>query len=178
MEFNSHTPPQSALYLVDRGPQGRWYRWFNADTNQWGRCGADMNEALENKDTTAVEFFPWLGPLTGPKLNPNKPMETVTDTVKDTVKSIKYPAKAAKPAKKMAKQRGVKQVIGDTTVYSIMKSAAKVVHPDGTVWFRADRQKWIAQWGGKQEAARPTAEAALKFLAKKYGVTGTVIPKE
>jgi hypothetical protein len=46
------------------------------------------------------------------------------------------------------------------------------------VWFRADRQKWVAMWNGKQEAARPTADACLKFLAKKYGVTGTVIPKE
>jgi len=52
---------------------------------------------------------------------------------------------------------------------------SNVSYPDGTVWFRADRQKWIAMWGGKQEAARPTSTKALEFLMKKYSVSGTVI---
>ena len=53
--------------------------------------------------------------------------------------------------------------------------APKSNYPDGTVWFRADRQKWIAQYGGKQEAARPTKEACLAFLKKKYNVDGVVV---
>jgi len=170
--FNTHKPTVSALYLVDRGAQGRWYRWYNAQTDQWGRCGIDMDEAVQNKDKTALDFFPWVGPLTGPNFATNKPVVEVTDTPAPKATKVKQ------PAKKMAKMRGVKQVIGDTKVYSIMKSKAKIVHPDGTVWFREDRQKWVAMWNGKQEAARPTAEACLKFLTKKYGVTGTVIPKE
>ena len=170
--FNTHKPTVSALYLVDRGAQGRWYRWYNAQTDQWGRCGIDMDEAVQNKDKTALDFFPWVGPLTGPNFKTNKPVVEVTDTPAPKATKVKQ------PAKKMAKMRGVKQVIGDTKVYSIMKSKAKIVHPDGTVWFREDRQKWVAQWNGKQEAARPTVEACLKFLTKKYGVTGTVIPKE
>jgi hypothetical protein len=32
-------------------------------------------------------------------------------------------------------------------------------------------------WAGKQEAARPTAEACLAFLKKKYNHTGAVLPK-
>jgi hypothetical protein len=49
------------------------------------------------------------------------------------------------------------------------------VHPDGTVFFREDRQKWIAMMNGKQEAARPTPEACLSFLKKKYNVDGIVL---
>mgnify|MGYP003350976762 FL=1 len=67
--------------------------------------------------------------------------------------------------------------VGNTRVGSIVKGS-KTLHPDGTVFFRADRGKWIAMWAGKQEAARPTAEACLAFLKKKYNHTGVVIPKE
>jgi len=56
--------------------------------------------------------------------------------------------------------------------------ADKPTFVDGQVFFRADRNKWIAMWAGKQEAARPTPEACLAFLQKKYNHTGTVIPKE
>jgi hypothetical protein len=52
---------------------------------------------------------------------------------------------------------------------------AKTVYPDGTVVFREDRQKFMAWFNGKAEAARPTQEAALAYLAKKYGITGTVL---
>ena len=59
-----------------------------------------------------------------------------------------------------------------------VKKASTAAHPDGTIFFREDRQKWIAMWNGKQEAARPTVEACMKFLKKKYNVDGVVIPKE
>ena len=58
-------------------------------------------------------------------------------------------------------------------------SQSKVIHPDGTVFFRTDRNKWIAMADGKQEAARDTAEKCVAFLAKKYPtLTPVVIPKE
>ena len=170
MQFNSDgNPTVSALYLVDRDKQGKAYRWFNAESDQWGMCGTDMNEALDNKDKTAVGFFPWVGPLTGKNFKPKSPVLEVTDD-----KPVKV-----KPAKqRMAKSKLVVTQVGNTKVGSIVKASGKVTHPDGTVFYRADRGKWVAMWSGKQEAARPTAEACLAFLQKKYNHTGTVIPKE
>ena len=85
------------------------------------------------------------------------------------------------PAKKMARQRTadvkaklVITTVGNTRVGSIVKGS-KTLHPDGTVFFREDRQKWIAMMNGKQEAARPTPEACLAFLKKKYNVDGIVL---
>ena len=171
MQFISdRNPTASALYLVDRGMQGKHYRWYDADTDQWSQWGWHMEDALANRDKpSAVEFFPWCGPLTGKKFDPEQPIKIVTD---ETETKPTKPAKAAKvkvPAKKMAKQR--------TAVVAAPKApkAPKSTHPDGTVWFRADRQKWIAQYGGKQEAARPTKEACLAFLKKKYNVDGVVV---
>ena len=162
MQFNTDSNPTvSALYLVDRDKQGKAYRWFNAETDQWGMCGTDMNEALDNKDKTAVGFFPWVGPLTGKNFKPKSPVHVVTEDKPTKVK----PAK-----KRMAKSTAAPKVK--------TPKAAKVTHPDGTVFFRADRNKWVAMWAGKQEAARPTVEACLAFLKKKYNHEGTVIPKE
>mgnify|MGYP003335469481 CR=1 FL=1 len=152
------------MYLVDRGAQGKAYRWYNADTDQWGMCGFDMNEATDNKDKTAVGFFPWVGPLTGPNY-------------KAAPAPVAAPATKA-PKKRMAKAKLVISQVGNTKVGSIVKASGKVQHPDGTVWYRADRGKWIAQWSGKQQAARPTAEACVAFLKKKYNVEGVVLPKQ
>ena len=181
MEFSSEKPTKTALYLVDRDKQGKWYRWYNAENDQWGMCGTDMNDALANKDNTStskiVGFFPWVGPLTGPKFNPN---QSVHEVAEDTPKQPKQ----KKVARKMARQRTadvktklVITKVGNTKVGSIVKGS-KTVHPDGTVFFREDRQKWIAMWNGKQEAARPTPEACLAFLKKKYNVDGVVLNKE
>ena len=166
MQFNTDSNPTvSALYLVDRDKQGKAYRWFNAESDTWGMCGTDMNEALDNKDKTAVGFFPWVGPLTGKNFKPKSPVHHVSNTDNP----VDFPK--VKPAKKrMAKSTAAPKVAAPKT--------AKVTHPDGTVFFRADRNKWVAMWAGKQEAARPTAEACLAFLKKKYNHTGTVIPKE
>lgn len=171
MDFISEGNPKvSALYLVDRGMQGKWYRWFDADTNKWGMCGFDMNEALDNKDgKNIVGFFPWCGPLTGPNFVPESPVHIVDED--NSAKPTKQP-KAVKTAKKrMAKSKVVVTKVGNTAA----KSSSKVIHPDGTVFYRADRAKWIAMMHGKQEAARPTAEACLAFLQKKYNVVGVVL---
>lgn len=166
--ISDRNPKHSALYLVDRGMQGKHYRWYDADTDQWSQCAWDMDEALANRDKpSAVDFFPWVGPLTGKSFNPELPTKVVTE---DAPKAPKVKVAKVKPAKKMAKQRTV-------AVAAPKTKQTKTVNqfPDGTVWFRADRQKWIAQWNGKQEAARPTKEACLKFLKKKYNVDGVVV---
>jgi len=168
MQFNDTKPTKSGMYLVDRGMQGKAYRYYNDKADFWGMCGFDMSEANENKDKqSAVGFFPWIGPLTGPNYNADAP---VADVVEDKVRKVK-PA-----AKKMAKMRGA---VAPTPVTKVktprVSTKASAVHPDGTVWFREDRQKRIAMMNGKQEAARPTAEACLKFLKKKYNVDGNVI---
>ena len=169
MNFNKDgNPTVSALYLVDRDKQGKAYRWFNAESDSWGMCGMDMNEALDNKDKTAVGFFPWIGPLTGPKFEPKSPVHIVTD--ENTYKVTKpVKRKAAKSAKLVITQ------VGNTKVGSIVKSSGKTIHPDGTVFYREDRKKWVAMWSGKQEAARPTPEACLAFLKKKYNHDGIVL---
>jgi hypothetical protein len=92
--------------------------------------------------------------------------------------------KPKKQSKRLAKQTGSKLVDSNTKVVTksntkVLKSAKsssiKVVHPDGTVFYRADRQKWVAVMNGKQEAARPTDEACLAFLKKKYNVVGVLL---
>ena len=167
MEFCSEKPTVSALYLVDRDKQGKAYRYYNADTDQWGMCGFDMNEALDNKDKTAVGFYPWVGPLTGKNFKPQAPVLVVED---DKPAKVAKPARGYETKKRMAKAK--------TVGAPVAPKSGKATHADGTVFYRADRQKWVAVWAGKQEAARPTAEACLNFLKKKYGIDGTVIPKE
>jgi hypothetical protein len=178
MNFSNDKPTKTALYLVDRGMQGKAYRFYNADTEQWGMCGYDMNDALEGKDNHStfdtVGFFPWVGPLTGPNLKLDRPLIQIEEP-----SQTKEP-KPKKVAKKMAKQSGanaklVITKVGNTKVGSIVKSSGKTIHPDGTVFYREDRQKWVAMANGKQEAARPTAEACLAFLKKKYNIDGIVL---
>jgi len=157
MNFNSEKPTQSALYLVDRGMQGKMYRYYNADNDTWGLCGADMNEAMQNKDTQSpVGFFPWVGPLTGPKFPVNKP--DVVEMTLPLVKASKATKSVVTKAPKVAKTTSTKQT-----------------YADGTVFYRADRQKWVAVWANKQEAARPTKEACIKFLEKKYNLKNPIV---
>lgn len=64
--------------------------------------------------------------------------------------------------------------VGNTKVGLVQVKApkapktAKVTHPDGTVFYRADREKWVVVVDGKQPAARPTKEAVVKWLAAKF----------
>lgn len=183
MEFKTDKPTKSALYLVDRGMQGKAYRYYNADIDKWGMCGYDFNEALEGKDNfntfETIGLFPWVGPLTGPNLKLDRPVHMV---------QIEEPepktTKQKKQSKRLAKQTGSKLVDSNTKVVTksntkVLKStksvSTKFVHPDGTVFYRADREKWIAMMNSKQEAARPTPEACLAFLKKKYNVVGVVL---
>ena len=89
--------------------------------------------------------------------------------IKPVIPSLKKVNKVATPATpKVAKPKVAKTA-----------SASKVIHPDGTVFFRADRSKWIAMANGKQEAARDTAEKCVQFLNKKYpALTANILPKD
>jgi hypothetical protein len=173
IEFKTDTPTKSALYLVDRGMQGKAYRYYNADNGKWGMCGYDFNEALEGKDNfntfETVGVFPWAGPLTGPNLKLDRPVHMV---------QIEEPesTKPKKQSKRLAKQTGSKLVDSNTKVVTksntkVLKSAksssTKVVHPDGTVFYRADRQKWVAVMNGKQEAATTNIRCVFSILEEK-----------
>jgi hypothetical protein len=111
--------------------------------------------------------------MTGPRFNP------ATGVADPEVKAPKV-AKVKPAARKMARQRTVTPTklviskVGNITVGSIVKGT-KTTHPDGTVFFREDRQKWVAMMNGKQEASRTSAEACLSFLKKKYNVDGIVL---
>ena len=86
--------------------------------------------------------------------------------IKPVIPSLKKVTKPATP-------KVAKPVVAKTA------SPSKIVHPDGTVFFRADRNKWIAMADGKQEAARDTAEKCVQFINKKYpGLTANVLPKK
>lgn len=190
MVFNTDTPTRTALYLVDRGMQGKYYRYYNADTDKWGMCGADMNDALKGKDNYStyeiVGFFPWVGPLTGPKLNPDKEMEMIVADAILTPKGPKAPKAAKAPkvakAKKVAKKivtKAAKRFETTPGLVSVAKTKVvtnqDAVFADGTIFYRADREKWVAMWNNKQEAARDSIESCQKFLLKKYGFSEAVV---
>lgn len=78
---------------------------------------------------------------------------------------------ADKPVPKVLK---VAKVKADKVAKAPKVKVAKPDLKDGMVFFRADRNKWMAVLGGKAVAARDTQEKALEFLAKK-GVEGYVV---
>jgi hypothetical protein len=171
MEFSNEKPTKSAMYYVDRGMQGKYYRYYNADTDTWSLCGSDFAEAVANMNKPSPEsvgFFPWIGPMTGP----NFTGKVVTVNTDDNNEKV-VDGKTKKVKEVPAKKKPAKASVGKLS--PLPKSTGKAVHPDGTVFYREDRQKWVAVVGGKQEAARPTAEACLNFLMKKYGITGVVL---
>jgi ribosomal 50S subunit-recycling heat shock protein len=167
MIFNEDTPTKTGIYLIDRGMQGKQYRHYDAGTDVWSLSADTLIEAGNNIGiNSSVGFFPWVGPLTGP--NFKKGMEDKVETNEDKPVKVAKAAKVKPAAKKMAKQTGA------NLVNKIVKST-KITHPDGTVFFREDRQKWVAVANGTQEAARPTPEACLAFLKKKYNIDGVVL---
>ena len=159
--FNTGVDPvHSGVYVVDRGEKlGTPLRWFNADTGQWSRCEYTMEDVLNAKDKpSALGFLPWRGPIKVAKPKPAVEVALVnTNTVK--VKQTKI-----KPVK-------VDKVKAPKTVKVAKSTGSKATYPDGSIVFRADRNKYMAWFGGKAEAARPTVEAAQAFLTKKYNVT-------
>lgn len=83
--------------------------------------------------------------------------------------------KAIKP--KVTHKMIVKGEVGTITKVAKVKAPKVQIFGDGAVYFRPDRNKWMAVNNGKAEAARPTQEAALAYLKKKYGIDGYVVDK-
>jgi hypothetical protein len=161
--FNSGVNPvHSGLYVVDRGEKlGTPYRWFDAETQEWSRCEYLMEDVMQAKGKTgSLGFLPWRGPV---KVLAKQPMTVELVANIETVKVAK-PVKAPK-APKTVKVAKVK----------VAKASTKETFADGTIVFRADRQKYMAWFGSKSEAARPTVDAAKAFLTKKYGITEFVV---
>jgi hypothetical protein len=154
---------------VQRGEKlGTPLRWFNAETDSWSRCEYDMQDALNAKDSTSgLGFLPWRGPVKvqAPVVEPLKLVNTteaVAPLVVKTAKTAKVKVAKAPKAPKAVK-------------VAKPKAAKNPGFVNGTIFFREDRQKWVAVWNGKQEAARPTAEACMAFLKKKYDFVGNII---
>ena len=158
--FNSADvlPLHTGIYIVQRGDKlGTPYRWFHVETGQWGRCEYVLEDAIAAKDAKGVlPPLPWKGPVKVQKQEV-QPLELV-NTPTPTPMVVK--------TAKVATSKPVK------TTKSVKVSVTK--HPDGTIFFREDRQKWVAMLNGKQEAARPTADACKAFLVKK-GFDSTLI---
>lgn len=106
----------------------------------------------------------------------NEEENTVIDVPVKTAKT-----KAVKQTKKTAK-RGhavAEAIVTNTRVVSTRKITSKTTaakYADGTIFHRADRNKFVAMLNGKQEAARDTVEKCMQFLQKKgFDMTKVVV---
>jgi hypothetical protein len=168
--FNSGVNPvHSGLYVVDRGEKlGTPYRWFDAESQEWSRCEYLMEDVMQAKGKTgALGFLPWRGPVK--VLTPKATKEV---SVVELMDSVGMDITGTKPVK-VAKVKAPKTV--KVAKVKVAKASTKETFADGTIVFRADRQKYMAWFGSKSEAARPTVDAAKAFLTKKYGITEFVV---
>ena len=101
------------------------------------------------------------------KLFKTMPHLAYTESALSTDKVVMGVKRETKPATKAPKAEKVEKPAKVAKAPKVAKVTKADIHPDGTVFFRADRQKWIAMLNGKQEAARPTKEGCIKFLEKK-----------
>lgn len=198
--FNEGVDPvHSGIYLVDRGPKlGRPVRYYNADSKVWSRACYTMEELMEAKDApSALGKLPWRGPFSptdkveivqnvvGLEKSPAKAVATPKPAKAPRVKVDPVAKQAAKDAKKAASVQAKAAKAAEKAAAKQAKATTEPVarkrgpkHPDGTIFFREDKQYWVAYWGGIQEAHRPDAERCAKFLEKKYGFTAvTVYPQ-
>lgn len=158
-------PTKSGVYMVDRGALGTPCRYYNATTDAWSLCVYGVDEAVAVKDIpTAIGFLPWKGPVkSAPKAAPSPVAALVGGP---SAKALAIVAKAE------AKMKVTK--VGNTKVGLVQAKAPKVktetkaTYADGTVFFREDRNKWMVAMDGKTPCARPTKEAAVAWLTKKY----------
>jgi glucan-binding YG repeat protein len=105
----------------------------------------------------------------------NPPVESEDNTV--AVKTTKTKAKSTKTVAKTNTKKAAKQN-PNSPVITTRKITTKKVTPkyeNGTVYFREDRNKWIAIWNNIAEAARPTKEGAINFLKKKYNAEAIIL---
>ena len=154
--FNTdENPTEPGVYLVDRGDKfkGHWYRYYDGKGN-WGLMFETFQGAFGYREQISpLELLPWRA------IRQRTAEEMVTPEVQE------------KPTK-------VSKVKKDKLVTAKVPKVPKVTKPkgsDGTVFFRTDRNKWVAVMNGKQEAARDSKEGALAFLFKKYKIEGIVV---
>jgi hypothetical protein len=151
-------PGLSGVYMVDRGEnQGKAFRYFDQTTGKWSITCYDPQEAYTLRGTaTALPFLPY-------HPNPIKVKAVDANEVK------MQPAVGGPSAKALAIVKAA-----DAKILKAVTKPAKAPkvkapkQPDGTVFFRADRNKWVVIVDGKQPAARPTKEAVVKWLAKAH----------
>jgi hypothetical protein len=165
MEFEKQSfPEKSGIYMVDREKLGKWYRYYNAETKDWGFCSWELDEAYEKRDSKSpLGFLPWKGPF-----NFNKKIAVAEPVVTDL-------PLASKKSKTVAPKQQTVVKKPRTRIASKAQKSTKPTMANGTIFYRQDRQKWVAVWDGKQEAARPTKEACIAFLKKKYSFTDVII---
>ena len=101
------------------------------------------------------------------KLFKTMPHLAYTESTLSTDKVVMGVKRETKPVPKAPKAEKVEKPAKVAKAPKVAKVTKADIHPDGTVFFRSDRQKWIAMLNGKQEAARPTKEGCVKFLEKK-----------
>lgn len=165
LEFvNDSMPANSGLYAVNRDKLGIWYRYYNAETKDWGYCCWDLNEAYEKREQKSpLGFFPWRGPF-----------KTTKDIAVAAPVTAKLPL-ASKTSKTVARKTQTVVKKPRTRIASKAPKSGKDVHANGTIFYREDRKKWVAIWNGIQEAARPTKDGCIKFLDKKYSFKDVII---
>lgn len=161
--FNTdENPTEAGIYLVDRGEKfkGHWYRYYDGKGN-WGLMFETYQGAFGYRDQISpLKTLPW--------------REIRQRTAEDMVTPVteEKPAKVSKAKKdKLVVAKVTEKVEKAPKVSKVIKTKGT----DGTVFFRADRSKWVAVMNGKQEAARDTKEGALAFLFKKYKIEGTLV---
>jgi hypothetical protein len=160
--ITNKNPSASGVYFVNRDKQGKYYRFYNVETDQWSMCAIDYAEAMERKDQKgAVGFFPWFGPV-AQRVEVKTEIEVRPSEYEPVKRKRKTKAKAEVADKAPAKKKS-------------KPSDTKVEYANGSVFFREDRKKWVAVWNGKQEAARDSAEKCLAFLKKKHNIDGMVL---
>jgi hypothetical protein len=161
--FNTdENPTEAGMYLVDRGDKfkGHWYRYYDGKGN-WGLMFETYQGAFGYRDQISpLKTLPWRA------IRQRTEEEMVAAEVQEK------PVKVSKVKKdKLAVTKVTEKVEKAPKVAKVTKTKGN----DGTVFFRADRSKWVAVMNGKQEAARDTKEGALAFLFKKYKIEGIVV---
>lgn len=155
----SGNPAKSGVYVVDRGEKlGKAFRYFNMESGKWSMACYEPTEAFAMRGTeSALPFLPF---------HPNA--VKVDEKTKPEVQKMQAAAVGGPSAKALAIVKAADAKILKAVTKPKATKSAKAKHPDGTVFFREDRQKWVVVVDGKQPAARPTKEGVLKWLAKAH----------
>lgn len=163
--FNTEeNPTEAGVYLVDRGDKfkGNWYRYF--DGKNWCLMFESYQGAFGYREQISpLTMLPWRA------IRQRTEEEMVAAAVQEK------PEKAAKVKKDKLVVAKVTEKVEKVAKAPKAAKVTKTKDTDGTVFFRADRNKWVAVMNGKQEAARDTKEGALAFLLKKYKIEGIVV---